>query len=79
MGTQYCGDIGFSFDFHRNVDRLSINIEVMYLYDIFFHRHSHFVAITLRNVKLHVIVIPMFNVVLISDEDENAINNGKHV
>ena len=36
------------------------------------------VAITQRNVKLHVIVIPIFNVVLISDKDENVINNGKH-
>ena len=24
-------------------------------------------------------MIPIFNVVLISDKDENAINNGKHV
>ena len=30
-------------------------------------------------MKLHVVVISIFNVVLISDKDENAINNGKHV
>ena len=30
-------------------------------------------------MKLHVIVIPIFDVVLISDKDENTINNGKHV
>ena len=49
------------------------------LYDIFFQHHNDVVAITQRNVKLHVIAIPIFNVVLISDKDENAINNGKHV
>ena len=30
-------------------------------------------------MKLHFIVIPFFNVVLISGKDENAINIGKHV
>ena len=30
-------------------------------------------------MKLHVIMILIFNVVLISDNDENAINSGKHV
>ena len=33
----------------------------------------------LSNVKLHVIVTPIFNVVLISDKDKNSINNDKHI
>ena len=49
------------------------------LYDIFFQHHNDAVAITYRKVKLHGIAIPIFNVVLISDKDENAINNGKHI
>ena len=74
MGTRYCGDIGFLLDLH--IDRLPIEIEVTSLYDIFF---QHNVAITQHSVKLLVIEIPIFNVVvLISDKDENAINNGKH-
>ena len=44
-----------------------------------FSQHNDVSAITQRNVKLHLIVIPIFNVILISDKDENAINNGKHV
>ena len=32
----------------------------------------------LRNVKLYVIVIPIFNVVLLSDKDENSVSNGEH-
>ena len=68
MGTRYCGDIGFW---------LGIEIELTSSYDSFFQHHNDVIAITYRNVKLHVIVIPIFNVVLISDKDENAINNGK--
>ena len=49
------------------------------LFDIFFQHHNDVVAITWRDVKLHIIVIPVFNVVLISDKDENASDNGKHV
>ena len=79
MGTRYCGDIGFLLDLHRDIDRLCIEIEVTSLYDIFFQHHNDVLAIRYRNVKLHVIAIPIFNVVLISDKDENAINNGKHV
>ena len=78
MGTRYCGDIGFLLDLHRDINRLRIEIEVTSLYDIFFQHHNDVVAITLRNVKLHIIVIPIFNLVLISHKDENAINNGKH-
>ena len=73
MGTQYCGDIGFLLGFHRHVERLGIDNEVTSLCDIFFQYHYDVVAITQRNVKLHVIVLPIFNVVLISDKDENAI------
>ena len=77
MGTRYCGDIGFLLDLHGDIDRLPIEIEVTSLYDIFFQHNV--AAITQRNVKLHVIEVPIFNVaVLISDKDENAINNGKH-
>ena len=53
-------------------------MEVTSLYDILLHYHNDFVAITKRNVKLHAIVIPIFNVLLISDIYENSINNGKH-
>ena len=56
---------------------ITFEIDVTSLY-IFFQHHNDVVAITQRNVKLHVIVIPIFNFVLISDKDENAINNGKH-
>ena len=35
--------------------------------------------ITLRYEKVHARVIPILNVILILDKDENAINNGKHV
>ena len=66
-------------DLHRDIDRLRIEIEVTSLYDIFFQHHNYVATITWRSVKLHVIAIPMLNVVLISDKDENAINNGKHV
>ena len=45
----------------------------------FFQYYDDVVAITYRNVKLHVIAIPIFNVVLISDNNENAMNNDKHV
>ena len=78
VGTRHCSDIGFLLDLHRDIDHLRIEIEVASLYDIFFQHHNDVVAITQHNVKLHVIVIPIFNVVLISDKDENAINNGKH-
>ena len=79
MGTSYCGDIGFLLDLHCHVDRLHIDIEVTSLYDIFFQHHNDVAAITCRNLKLHVMVIPIFNVALISDKDENAINNSKLV
>ena len=49
------------------------------LYDNCFQHHNDIVAITQGNVKLNVIVLPIFNDVLISDKDENAINNGKDV
>ena len=78
VGTRYWGDIGFVLDLHRDIDRLRIETEVTSLYDIFFQNHNDVLAITQRNVKLHVIVILIFNVVLISDKDENAINNSKH-
>ena len=65
MGTRYCGDIGFLLDFHLDVDRL--RIDATSLYDIFVQHHNDVVAITRRSVKLHVIVMPIFNVVLISD------------
>ena len=67
------GDIGVLLGFHRDVDRLRIEIEVTSLYDIFFQHHNDVVAIMSYNVKLHVTVIPIFNVVLISDKDENEI------
>ena len=68
MGTRYCGDIGqILLDFHLDVDRLRIDNEVTSLYDIFVQHHNDVVAITWRSVKLHVIVMPVFNVVLISD------------
>ena len=70
MGTRYCDDIGILLDLHRDTDRLRFEIEVTSLYDIFFQHPNDFVAITL---------IPIFNFVLISDKDENAINKGKHV
>ena len=72
VGTRYFGDIGFLLGFYRDVDRLPIDIEVTQLYDIFFQHHNDVVAITQCNVKLHVIVIPIFNLALISDKDENA-------
>ena len=43
-------------------------------YNIFFLHHNDVIRITQHNVKLHVIVIPIFNVVWILDKDENAIN-----
>ena len=49
------------------------------LYGIFLQHHNNVVLITQRIVKLHVIVIPIFNAVLMSDKDVNAINKGKHV
>ena len=79
VGTRYCGDIGFLLDLHRDIDRLRIEIEVTSLFDIFFQHHNDVVVITQGSVKLPVIVIPIFNVVLISGKDKNAINNGKHV
>ena len=79
MDTRYRGGIGFSLDLDRHIDRLRIEIEVTSLYDIFFQNHNDVVAITQRNVKPHVIVIPIFNVVMISHKDGNAMNNGKHV
>lgn len=45
MGTRYCGDIDFLFDFHRDVDRLRIDLEVTSLYNIFFQNHIDVVAI----------------------------------
>ena len=78
-GTGYCRNIGFLLDFRRDVDRLRIDTEVTSLYDISFRHLNDIVSITQRNVKLHVTAIPIFNVALISDKDENAINNGKHV
>lgn len=79
VGMWCCGNIGILLDFHRNVDRLPIDIAVTKLYGIFLQHHNKVVLITQRNVKLHVIVIPIFNAVLMSDKDVNAINKGKHV
>ena len=76
VGTRYCGDIGFLLDLHRDIDWLLFETEVTSLYDIFF-QHYNVVPITYRNVKLQVIVILIFNIVLIWDKDENAINEGK--
>ena len=45
VGTRYCGDIGFLLDFHRDVDRLRIDIDVTSLY-IFSQYHIDFAAIT---------------------------------
>ena len=77
MGTQYRSGVGFLLDLHRDIDQLRIKIEVTSLYDNFFHYHNDVIALTWYNVKLNVIVIPICNVVLISDKDENVINNGK--
>ena len=41
MDTRYCGDIGFLLDLHSDLDRLSIEIEV-----ISFRHHNDVVAIT---------------------------------
>ena len=79
MATRYCGGISFLEGFYHDVDRLRIEIELTSLYDIFFKHHNDVLAITQRKVKLHIIVIPIFNVVLISDKYENVITNGKHV
>ena len=46
LGTQYCGNIGFLLDLHRDIDRLHIEIEVTSLFDIFFQHHNDVVAIT---------------------------------
>ena len=46
VGTRYCGDIGFLLGFHRDVERLRIEIEVTSLCDIFFQHHNDVVAIT---------------------------------
>ena len=46
VDTRYCGDIGFLLGFHRDVDRLRIDIEVTSLYDIFFQHHNDVAAIT---------------------------------
>ena len=78
MGTRYCGGIGFLLDLHRDIDRLCFEIEVTSLNDISFQHHD-VVAMTYGNVKHQVMVIPIFNVLLISDKDENTINKGKHV
>ena len=78
VSTRYCGDIYLLLDLYCDIDQLPIEIEVTSLYDIFFQHHNDVVAITQHNVKLYVIVIPIFNVVLISDKDENVIYNGKH-
>ena len=78
VGTQYCGDIGILLDLDHDIDRLCIEIEVVSLYDIFFQYHNDVVAIMQRNIKRH--VVPIFGVVLTSDEDRNGMNNnGKHV
>ena len=73
VGTRYCGGIGFLLDFHRDAGRLRFETEVTSLCDIFFQHHNDAVAITQCNLNLHVMVIPIFNIVLISDKDENAI------
>ena len=46
VGTRYCSDIGFSLGFHRDVDQLRTEIEVTWLYEIFFQHHNDLVAIT---------------------------------
>ena len=52
VGTQYCGNIGFSLGFHCDVDRLRIEIEVTSLYDIFFQHHNDVVAITECKIRV---------------------------
>ena len=70
--TRYCGNISFLLGFHRDVDRLRIDIEVTSLYDIFFQHHNDAVVITEWNTKFHVVVIQISTVLLISDKDENV-------
>ena len=45
VGTQYCSDIGFLLDLHRDIDQLRIEIEVTSLYDIFFQHHNDVIAV----------------------------------
>ena len=40
VGTQYWGDSGFLWDFHRDEGRLRIDIEGTSLYDISFQHHK---------------------------------------
>ena len=47
--------------------------------DIVIWYHNDAEALTYSNVKLHVTVISIFNVVLMSDKDENETNNDKYV
>ena len=42
MGTRYCGEIDFLLGFHREVDRLCTETEVISLCDIFFQHHNDF-------------------------------------
>ena len=70
--TRYCGNISFLLGFHRDVDRLRIDIEVTSLYDIFFQHHNDAVVITECNTKFHVVVIQISTALLISDKDENV-------
>ena len=46
VDTRYCDAINFLLDFHGDVDRLRIDIEVTSLYDIFFQHHNDVVATT---------------------------------
>ena len=46
VGARCCGNIGFLLDFHRDVDHLHIEIEVTWLYDIFFQHRNDVVTIT---------------------------------
>ena len=44
-GHANCSDIVFLLDFHRDIDRLPIEIKVTSLFDIFFQHHNDVVAI----------------------------------
>ena len=46
VGTRYCKDTGFLLGFHRDADRLRIEIEMTLLYNIFFQYHNDLAAIT---------------------------------
>ena len=76
---RYCCETVLLLDFHCDRDRLRVDTELTLLHDISFQHHNCVVAITQRSLKIHVMVIPVFIVALLSDKDENAINNRKDI